>query len=277
MEIVLIIVGIVILVAIYLYHENTSLQVARYIVTINKTEPAFNNYKIVHISDFHNAKSVRLTDKLIREISNINPNIIVITGDSIDSRRTRIDIAFSFIKQLVDITSVYYVPGNHESRIDEYEAFKKSIVNLGVKILENEYVILTEGSDILNILGIKDPAFSYEYSIDDNEIVKKHINSLQYNKDKYTILLSHRPEVFETYVEMDIDLVFTGHAHGGQIRIPFIGGVIAPAQGFFPKYTEGVHKEKNTTMVISRGIGNSLFPFRVNNRPELVVVELKNK
>ena len=76
---------------------------------------------------------------------------------------------------------------------------------------------------------------------------------------------------------MDIDLVFTGHAHGGQIRIPFIGGVIAPAQGFFPKYTEGVHKEKNTTMVISRGIGNSLFPFRVNNRPELVVVELKNK
>jgi len=276
MVVILIIVAVVLL-GIYLYYENTTLQITKHIVTNNKIPDGFREYKIAHISDFHNTKSEKLTNNLVKNIQKSNPNIIVITGDTIDSRRTRIDIAFNFVKQLVKITDVYYIPGNHESRIEEYEAFKESLLSIGVNILENDTIILTENGESINLLGIKDPAFYYEYSVEDTEIIKKELEELKYNKELYTILLSHRPEVFDTYVEQDIDLVFTGHAHGGQIRLPLIGGVIAPVQGFFPKFTEGIHKKNNTTMIISRGIGNSLFPFRVNNRPELLIVELKNK
>lgn len=274
---VAVIVIVVILIGIYLYHENTSLQVAKYTVTKNKMPAGFNGYKIAHISDFHNTRSERLSKSLIDEITKLTPNIIVITGDTIDARRTRIDVAFNFVKQVVKITDVYYIPGNHEARIGEYAAFKEALLSIGVNVLENDTVILTENGESINLLGIKDPAFFYEHVVEDYDIIRKEIEGLKYNKESYTILLSHRPETFDAYVEKNIDLVFTGHAHGGQIRLPIFGGVIAPMQGFFPKYTEGVHKKENTTMIISRGIGNSLFPFRVNNRPELVIVELKNK
>jgi predicted MPP superfamily phosphohydrolase len=93
--------------------------------------------------------------------------------------------------------------------------------------------------------------------------------------EDYTVLLSHRPELFDVYVQNGVDLVLSGHAHGGQFRVPFLGGLVAPNQGLFPQYDGGVYKSGKTTMIVSRGIGNSAFPFRINNRPELVIVELK--
>lgn len=113
---------------------------------------------------------------------------------------------------------------------------------------------------------------AHESFISDSEIVKVELDNTKYNGDKYNILLSHRPELFDTYVEKKIDLILTGHAHGGQIRIPFIGGIVAPNQGLFPKCTSGVIEKNKTTMV-----GNSIIPFRINNRPELVVITLYNK
>ena len=91
---------------------------------------------------------------------------------------------------------------------------------------------------------------------------------------RYVVLLSHRPELFNSYVENNVDLVFSGHAHGGQFRIPFIGGIVAPNQGVFPKYDAGIFTEGNTNMVVSKGVGNSIIPFRVNNRPEVILIEL---
>lgn len=275
--IILLIVLAFMAICIYLYHENTSLKLDKYFIKSTKIPGEFNGYKIAHVSDFHNTKSERLTKSIITKLVKESPDIIVITGDTIDSRRTRIDIAFDFAKQLTKITGVYYVPGNHESRIKEYGLFKEALLNIGVKVLENDNLVINKNGEKINLLGIKDPAFSYESSFDDEKIVKEEIERLSYNKDLYTMLLSHRPELLKVYTEEKIDLVFAGHAHGGQIRIPFIGGVIAPMQGWFPKVTEGVHKLNNTTMIISRGIGNSLFPFRVNNRPELIIAELKNK
>lgn len=114
------------------------------------------------------------------------------------------------------------------------------------------------------------------YETDEN-IIEFELDSIDYNKDNYTILLSHRPELFEIYVDNDINLVLTGHAHGGQIRIPFIGGLIAPNQGLFPKYTNGKIEQDDTTMIVSRGIGNSILPFRINNRPELVLITLSSE
>ena len=129
-------------------------------------------------------------------------------------------------------------------------------------------------------MGIADPTINQsegDYLFNDNsEYVKSSITDLYKNIDTdFNILLSHRPEQFSVYKEMNVDLVFSGHAHGGQIRIPFIGGIIAPNQGLFPKYTEGIYNDGETSMVVSRGLGNSLFPFRVFNRPELIVITLR--
>ena len=276
MWIVLILVVIILLVW-YLYHENTALQVNKKVIINSKLPETFDGYKMAHISDFHNTTSKKLAGSIINKIKDSKVDIVVITGDLIDSRRTNTKVAMEFVKELIKSNVVYYVPGNHESRIQEYKEFKKEIEKIGVNVLDNKAEQIIKNGDKINLLGIKDPAFSYEYSLDEHLILKQEIESLAYDKSIYTILLSHRPEQFTTYVEQNIDLVLTGHAHGGQIRLPFIGGIIAPVQGFFPKYTEGIHKENNTTMVISRGIGNSIFPFRINNRPELLLIELKNK
>lgn len=267
---------LIILCGIYFYFENTTLEVSTYQIASNKIPNEFNNYKIIQISDFHNNTSSKLTKKLIAEIKNQKPNIIVITGDLIDSTKTNVDIAIDMIKEIIEIAPVYYVMGNHEARTNEYDNLKSQMIELGVKILENEAQEIQLNNSTINILGINDPSFNKERDIYDSETVKSNIENIQYNEDNFTILLSHRPEVFKIYVEKNIDLVFTGHAHGGQIRLPFIGGIIAPNQGTFPEYTDGIYREKDTTMVVSRGIGNSIIPFRVNNRPELMIVELKS-
>ena len=267
---------LLILCGIYFYFENTTLEVSTYQIATNKIPNEFNNYKIIQISDFHNNTSSKLTKKLIAEIKNQKPNIIVITGDLIDSTKTNVDIAIDMIKEIIEIAPIYYVTGNHEARTNEYDNLKSQMIELGVKILENEAQEIQLNNSTINILGINDPSFNKERDILDSEIVKSNMENIRYNEDDFTILLSHRPEVFKIYVEKNIDLVFTGHAHGGQIRLPFIGGIIAPNQGAFPEYTDGIYREKDTTMVVSRGIGNSIIPFRVNNRPELVIVELIN-
>ena len=267
---------LLILCGIYFYFENTTLEVSTYQIATNKIPNEFNNYKIIQISDFHNNTSSKLTKKIVEKIKNQKPNIIVITGDLIDSTKTNVDIAIDMIKEIIEIAPIYYVTGNHEARTNEYDNLKSQMIELGVKILENEAQEIQLNNSTINILGINDPSFNKERDILDSEIVKSNMENIQYNKDNFTILLSHRPEVFKIYVEKNIDLVFTGHAHGGQIRLPFIGGIIAPNQGTFPEYTDGIYREKDTTMVVSRGIGNSIIPFRVNNRPELIIVELKS-
>ena len=148
---------------------------------------------------------------------------------------------------------------------------------LGINVLENQAIEIQKDDALLNLIGVDDPSFTNEIGVEDDEILRTEISGLNYNKDIYTILLSHRPELFDTYVSENINLIFSGHAHCGQIRIPFVGGIVAPNQGLFPKYTSGKYEENNTTMIVSRGIGNSIIPFRINNRPELIVVNFKSK
>ena len=123
------------------------------------------------------------------------------------------------------------------------------------------------------LAGLCDPDFTDADKIEQNGVLDKWLGEIV-NDDSFTVLLSHRPEAFDIYADHGIDVVFCGHAHGGQFRLPFIGGLYAPNQGFFPKYDAGVYNKGNTSMVVSRGIGNSVIPIRVNNRPELVIAEL---
>lgn len=261
----------------YLHFENTNLEVSNYEI-LNRTLPNdFNGFKIIQVSDFHNTKSEKLTNDLIDEIKKQKPDIIVITGDLIDSRKTDIEIAINFIQKIKDIAPVYFISGNHEARIRNYEKLKNEMIDNGVIILDNKTEIIEFKNSKLNLLGIDDPSMAHESFVADEEIIKAGINNLEYDKNNFTILLSHRPEVFNVYVKSEIDLVLTGHAHGGQIRIPFIGGLISPNQGLFPKYTSGKFEEKQTTIIVSRGVGNSILPFRINNNPELVVITLKKQ
>ena len=255
---------------------NTALEVNEYEIVNDRIPQGFDGFRIAQISDLHNTEFGERNEKLIQLLSQTDPDIIVITGDLIDSRHTDIEIALDFARQAIKLAPVYYVSGNHEARVREYEDLKMSLVEAGVIVLEDQKVQITREGKSISILGIDDPSFQEDYLFGDAaSVTSSALSELQNESDGYTVLLAHRPELFETYVDAGVDLVFSGHAHGGQFRLPFIGGLVAPNQGFFPKYDAGLFSEGSTTMIVSRGVGNSIIPIRFNNRPEIVVAELK--
>lgn len=261
---------------VYLYCQNNMLVLTSYQIRSERIKENFNNYKIIQISDFHNVKSKYLQRSIIKSLKDEKPDLIVITGDVIDSNRTDINVTLDFIDNVKNIAPIYYVNGNHESRINDYDILKNGLVKFGVQVLSNDLVEINVHDDTIYLMGVNDPMMLHNSSMSESDILNKEVSSINRTNEYFTILLSHRPEHLNVYVNNNIDLVFTGHAHGGQIRIPFIGGVVAPNQGLFPKYTSGIHKKNETQMIISRGIGNSVLPFRINNRPELVIVTLNS-
>ena len=265
-----------ILIAIWIVWGNNQIELTEYIITSSKVPDSFSCFEIAQVSDLHNTEFGEENSKLLELLSEVEPHIIVLTGDLIDSRHTDIEIALDFAGKAAQIAPVYYVSGNHEARVPEYEDLKMGLTEAGVTVLENQKVQITRDGESITLMGIQDPSFRTDYLFGDAESISwQAISGLQNESDGFTVLLSHRPELFDVYVDTGIDLVFSGHAHGGQFRLPFIGGLVAPNQGFFPKYDAGRFDEGNTTMIVSRGVGNSIIPFRINNSPEIVVVELK--
>ena len=257
---------------------NQALMVNTYRITSSNLPEAFDGFHIAQISDLHNCQMGKNNEKLLSILRAEAPDIIVITGDMIDSRQTDVDIALHLARELVQIAPCYYVSGNHEARVSEYDSLKAGLIELGVTVLENAKVTIESSGEKMTLAGVVDPSFKTDYlKGDDTAVMGSILTELLDEEDGYTILLSHRPELFEVYAQHTVDLVFSGHAHGGQFRIPFVGGLIAPNQGLFPKYDAGIYEEGNTTMVVSRGIGNSIVPFRINNRPEIVLVELASQ
>lgn len=268
----------------FCYWQNNNIVVTNIDYVNSKIPSGFNGCKILQISDLHNKEFGANQKNLISLTKEINPDIIVITGDLIDSRRTNKDnmnIATSYIKSAVDIAPVYYVSGNHESRSDLYEELKIIFEEYGVINMDNTHKNIQLNGVTISLLGLADICFNpinnYEYPNSPFSFDEILGNLKTESKNNFTILLSHRPELITLYAKENIDLVFSGHAHGGQIRLPFLGGIIAPDQGFFPQYTNGIHRLNSTSLVISRGLGNSLAPQRIFNRPELVVVTLSNE
>lgn len=261
----------------YLYYEDTALKTSHYVVDSNKISASFDGFKIAQISDFHNVKSKALTKSLIKSIKKEKPDIIVITGDLVDRNRTDVDVSINLIKKLKSIAPIYYVAGNHESKSKEYPKLKECLKENGATILDDRKASIKKNKEEIVLLGVNDPSMIDENFVSDAKIMKDTLSKIKFNRDKFSILLSHRPELIDVYADAKVDLVFAGHAHGGQVRLPIIGGLFSPHQGILPKYTSGTFKKRATTMVVSRGIGNSTFPFRVNNRPELVITTLKKE
>lgn len=270
------IIYLIVIFIIYALWQNNFVTVTKYEYNNPKIPEGFDQYKILQISDLHNKN---FDGSLIKLVEESKPDIIVITGDLIDRRNTDIKVAIQLVKQLSTRAPTYYVTGNHEQLSHQYDELMKEMKKLDLHLLDNSYVTLSNMGDEVGIIGVADPAIvqsesTYLWNNDENymteSIEKLHKNS----KTDFNILLSHRPELFNVYKDSQIDLVFSGHAHGGQVRLPLIGAAVAPNQGFFPKYTEGMYCEDSTSMVVSRGLGNSIIPVRINNPPEVVLVTL---
>lgn len=264
---IILIIGI----GLFLYINNHWIVTTEHVYESEKVPTAFDGFRITQISDLHDASFGDRQKNLVEKVQETDPDVIFITGDVIDSNRYDLEKSLEAVRQLVKLTDVYYVIGNHEVATNEVDEIYKALKDVGVHIMPNTSVILEQGGEQLAIAGIEDPL----NGVETQEMLDQAMARV--DKDLFTILLAHRPEKFTTYVANEIELVFSGHAHGGQVRIPGIGGLVAPGQGYFPEYTAGMYVDRNTTMAVSRGLGNSTVPYRIFNLPEIVVVELKSK
>lgn len=253
---------------------NTALEVTCLKVKSAALPEGFDGFRIAQVSDLHNAQFGEGNVQLLAALEAAAPEIIVITGDLVDARFTDVSVALDFAENAAKIAPTYYVSGNHEQRLADYPALRDRLQAVGVIVLENEKVTLERGGDTAVLAGIEDPNFMTRELYGSMEYMAAgRLAQAQLPEEQYVILLSHRAELGQVYEQFGVDVAFTGHAHGGQFRFPW-GGVFAPGQGFFPAYTEGTHQFGDMTLVVSRGLGNSLMPFRINNRPELVITEL---
>lgn len=256
---------------------NTALELNEYQIKSDKIPDAFYGFRIAQISDLHNVELGEGNARLLEILNKAESDIIVFTGDIIDSYHTEVEVSLQFVEKAVKIAPCYYVTGNHEARLprEVYLDFEEKMQEYGVEVLHDEVILIEREGESISLGGIDDSSFASKYSNGYHSNLSNHIEEL-FTEDGFQILLSHRPELFGMYVDAGVDLVFAGHAHGGQFRLPLVGGLVAPNQGLFPEYDVGLFLEDGTNMVVSRGIGNSIIPVRVNNRPEVVVVELSN-
>ena len=268
---------IVLAASLYLIFTNTGVHVSKITVSSENLPESFDGFKMVQISDLHNAEFGKDNKRLLRKIEKSSPDIIVITGDLIDCDRTDTSSALDFVERALKIAPCYFVGGNHEGRINAEESLYKELITLGVTILDDTSAEITLNGEKITLYGVHDPESlkGETYGYGEIGILEKRLGELDVGKG-YSALLSHRPEGFDFYCETGFDLVLTGHVHGGQIRIPFIGGLYGPGQGLFPEYDSGLYQKGTTSMVVSRGLGNSSIPIRINNTPEIVVITLAN-
>lgn len=262
--------------------DNARIVVTPIEVKSERLPESFDGYRIAHVSDLHNDEFGEDNEKLLALIKDAEPDMIAITGDLLDSRRTSVEKALNFVQQAVQIAPCYYVTGNHESRIDEeYAQLEKAMIEAGVAVLRNDKLNLEKDGAEITVAGIDDPRFvlSTDTLAKMESVIGGVMSDLlgDVQEEQFILLLSHRPELFDLYCEKKMDVVLSGHVHGGQFRIPGIGGLIGPGQGLLPDYDAGLYSKDGTHMVLSRGLGQSIVPFRINNPPELVLVELRSE
>lgn len=254
--------------AVYLTVQNTWIQVEHF--EIDKAAGESRQFQIVQLSDLHLPKTAGKIDKIVRLARNQSPDLIVLTGDLVDTPANLETCGLSgFCQRLREVAPVYAVTGNHEFKNGNTELWAEILRRNGVIIVDDTYAIFEKNGSKLAVMGLSN-AMPYDMDL---------FEDIEDIADMPKILLAHQPQLFETYASEDDavrpDLVFSGHAHGGQVRLPLVGGLLAPGQGFFPRYTSGRYdSQEGTSMIVSRGIGGSEFPFRINNRPHMPVVTL---
>ena len=260
--------SIVIVIILFCNFQNKHLETTHYTYAAEQLDADLEGYRIVQISDLHNAKFGKNNQKLVGRIRECEPDMIVLTGDLVDSNHTNVDRAVQFVDEIVKICPVYYVTGNHEYWLEksEYDELMDGLIGAGVVILDDQVVEISMGDAKFRLVGL-----------DDKSLADGTLEELLSDEKELTVVLAHEPQYFARYAGTGVDLVLSGHAHGGQFRLPFVGGIVAPDQEFLPEYTAGEYYMDGTEMIVSRGLGNSVIPARLFNYPEIVCVELVGK
>jgi len=273
-----ILLAFIVSISLFLYAQLNWISVTEEDIYINNLPDTFNGFKILQLSDLHSKSFGNDNDGLIKNINNIDPNIIVMTGDMrTNTPEDNGEVLIAILEKLNGKYPVYYVTGEHEEgkyfedenkymKEGTKEAYEKKLKELGVIVLNDEKSYLKHGESTINIYGLKE---KLKGSLDVEDRLGKPLSK------EVNILLAHIPDHFNKYTDWGADVIFSGDKHGGIIRLPFIGGLVSSGGIFFPEYDGGVYESDNSTMVVSRGLGNYLINIRVFNRPEIVVVTLK--
>ena len=255
-----------------LYCSNT-LEIKNYTINSDKVN---SQVRFVFISDLHCKEYGEKNADLVAKIKEQNPNFIAVGGDMVNKYSSDEHVMRELLPQLAEIAPTYCVLGNHELALKDEIDFKKDIDSTGAKLLDNESVTLNINGEKILLGGLSDFPY-YEFNAPDYDTPERYFwdDFKESSKDCYSILLHHQPEYISNHVEdAKIDLLMCGHTHGGIIQIPFIGGIIAPNQGFFPKYDKGEFDLYDTKMIVSAGLGDAYPILRLNNCPEISVVEI---
>ncbi|MDX8045920.1 metallophosphoesterase [Gracilibacillus sp. S3-1-1] len=247
------------------YYDTNYFKVAELQLTTTKLDNG-QSFQILQITDLHNKQFGTNNEKLIHKVKDIDADAIVITGDLIDRKTSDLQPVFTLIERLKEITSpIYFVSGNHEWENEEKAAFFAGLTERGIQILDNQNQTLEIDGITVNLTGVADLSTNHD------NIVKAmkgiHIQD-------FTVLLSHTPPInsYDEYSDM-IDIVLSGHTHGGQIRVPFIGAIVAPEQGLFPKHPGGlVSLYENKQIYIDSGLGTSNVPIRLFNQSQMTLI-----
>jgi uncharacterized protein len=264
--------------------ENHLLQVSNYSIASEKIPPAFQNFKIVQLSDLHSACFGHDNARLLEKIDAEKPDIIVMTGDMISRTDSDHTVFFKLAQTLGAKYPCYYVIGNHEQDMehDELNAFLARLTALPLRVMDNEKVEIHRENQSISLYGMWFPLKYYKEAHHSGKTPQFGARDMKrsmgkYDDAQYGILLTHSPLPFPVYAEWGADLTLSGHVHGGMIRLPFAGGLLSPEREFFPKYSAGIYEENGKKLLVSRGLGSGVFGARIMNRPEIVVITLKTE
>lgn len=251
--------------------SREDLEISRYEVASQKLPESFDGFKIVQLSDLHGAEFGEDGMELVDKVGSLEPDMIALTGDFVTDEGDLAAVE-KLAARLVKLCPVYFVSGNHEFGSGLAIKVRNILERAGVKYLSNEYLTINRGDDEILLGGVEDP-LAYADMLSPDELAQKMNDAAP---DAFKILLGHRNYWMTEYPELPVDLIFCGHAHGGLIRIPGVGGLIGTDRRLFPDFDAGEYNNGRYTLIVSRGLGNSVPIPRVFNRPEIVCVELSS-
>lgn len=249
--------------------SRDDLEISRYEVKSQKLPESFDGFKIVQLSDLHGAEFGEDGMELVEKVGSLEPDIIALTGDFVTDEGDLAAVE-KLASRLVKLCPVYFISGNHEFGSGLAVKVRNILERAGVKYLSNEYLTISRGDDEILLGGVEDP-LAYADMLSPDELAQKMNDAAP---DAFKILLGHRNYWMTEYPELPVDLIFCGHAHGGLIRIPGVGGLIGTDRRLFPDFDAGQFNNGRYTLIVSRGLGNSVSIPRIFNRPEIVCVEL---
>lgn len=262
----------------FCFEQNNRIVITKY--SLKNTN---NGIRILLVSDLHSKQFGKDNKRLLKKIKEQSPDLIAFTGDLINDKGKKIDETLRFVSGLSKAAPVYYVPGNHEHRLDCFEELMEKIKNAGAAVLLDEIKSVQIKGRTINIAGLDENQASFKNYSERRKGNFKYKNYDAFfeefcKKEGFRLVLSHYPENFaaigeNSYNKYDFELMLAGHAHGGQFILPLTGSVYSPGQGLFPKYASGIHGEK-PKLTVSRGLGNSEFPLRLFNHPEIIIIDI---